>query len=129
MSALMRLRPDQDAIDFAESVSELLDRSCDAEALRAAWDSSDGRVPGLWKRLAEVGVTGLTIAEEHGGSGMDLTAALPVLVAAGRAALPEPLVETLAAAQLLQRAGGDVAATWLPRVVDGSAVLAMGPGA
>ena len=124
----MRLRPDPDAVEFAASVRELLDRSCDAEALRAAWDSADGRVPGLWKRLAETGVTGLTVGEAHGGSAVDLTSAVPVLLESGRACLPEPLVETLAAAQLVERAGGDLAARWLPRVVDGSAVLALGPG-
>lgn len=124
----MRLRPDPDAVAFAASVRELLERSADAEALRAAWDSADGRVPGLWKRLAEMGVTGLTIGEGFGGSGMGLTSALPVLVESGRAALPEPLVETLAAAKLLESAGGELASEWLPRVVDGSAVLALGPG-
>src|SRR3954462_11913754 len=128
MSTGMRLRPDDDAVEFAGSVRELFERACDVEALRAAWDSGDGRVPGLWKRLAEVGVTGLTVSEQYGGSGMDLTAALPVLVESGRAALPEPLVETLAGAQLLGQAGGELAARWLPRVVDGSAVLALGPG-
>jgi alkylation response protein AidB-like acyl-CoA dehydrogenase len=124
----MRLQPGPDALEFAASVRELLERSCDARALRAAWDSADGRVPGLWKRLAAMGVTGLTIGEPFGGSGMDLTAALPVLVASGRAALPEPLVETLAAARMLERAGGAVAEAWLPRVAEGSAVLALGPG-
>src|SRR3954463_1328308 len=91
----MRLRPDQDALDFGKSLGELLEQHCDAEALRAAWDSADGRVPGLWKRLADIGVTGLTVPEEHGGAGMDLTWALPMLTAAGRAAAPQPLVETL----------------------------------
>jgi alkylation response protein AidB-like acyl-CoA dehydrogenase len=124
----MRLRPDPDALEFAASVRELLERACDPQALRAAWDSADGRVPGLWKRLAEIGVSGLTLGEAFGGSGADLTSALPVLVASGRAALPEPLVETLAAARLLERAGGPLAEQWLPRVVDGSAVLALGPG-
>ena len=61
MSSAMRLRPDDDAVEFAASVRELFERACDVEALRAAWDSGDGRVPGLWKRLAEVGVTGLTV--------------------------------------------------------------------
>src|SRR3954454_1455033 len=124
----MRLRPDQDALDFGDSVRDLLERQCDAEALRAAWDSPDGRVPGLWKRLAEIGVTGLTVPEERGGAGRDLTRALPMLTAVGRAAAPEPLVETLAAAQILSAAGGEVASEWLPRVADGSAALAMGPG-
>ena len=124
----MRLRPDQDALDFGAGVRELLEQQCDAEALRAAWDSADGRVPGLWKRLADIGVTGLTVPEEHGGAGMDLTWALPMLTAAGRAAAPEPLVETLAAARIVAAAGGAVASEWLPQVADGSAVLAMGPG-
>ena len=124
----MRLLPDDDALAFGASVRELLDRAADVEALRAAWDSADGRVPGLWKRLAEVGVTGLTVAESLGGSGLQLPAALPLLAVSGAAALPEPLVETLAAAQLLERAGGAVAEQWLPRVADGSAVLALGPG-
>src|SRR4051794_18876790 len=123
----MRLRPDQDALDFGDSVRELLERQCDAEGLRAAWESTDGRVPGLWKRLAEIGVTGLTVPEERGGAGMDLTQALPMLTAVGRAAAPEPLVETLAAAQILSAAGGEVASEWLPRVADGSAALTMGP--
>jgi alkylation response protein AidB-like acyl-CoA dehydrogenase len=125
----MRLRPDDDALAFAASVRDLLERSCDVEALRAAWDSPDGRVPGLWKRLADVGVTGLTVPERYGGAGADLTWALEVFTVAGEAVVPEPLVETLAAAEVLAAAGGAVADEWLPRVADGSAVLAMGPGA
>ena len=119
----MRLRPDQDALDFGAGVGQLLEQQCDAEALRAAWDSADGRVPGLWKRLADIGVTGLTVPEEHGGAGMDLTWALPMLTAVGRAAAPEPLVETIAAARIVAAAGGAVASEWLPKVADGSAVL------
>src|SRR4051794_446971 len=124
----MRLRPDQDALDFGAGVRQLLEQQCDGEALRAAWDSTDGRVPGLWKRLADIGVTGLTVPEEHGGAGMGLTWALPMLTATRRAAAPEPLVETLAAGRIVAAAGGALASEWLPRVADGSAVLAMGPG-
>src|SRR3954469_11583557 len=105
----MRLRPDQDALDFGAGVRELLEQQCDAEALRAAWDSADGRVPGLWKRLADIGVTGLTGPEEDGGAGMGLPRARRMLPAAGGAAAPEPLVETLAAARIVAAAGGAVA--------------------
>jgi alkylation response protein AidB-like acyl-CoA dehydrogenase len=129
----MRLQPDEDALAFAAGVRELLAQQCDVAALRAAWDSNDGaggggRVPGLWKRLAEVGVTGLTVPETYGGAGMDLTAAMPVFVETGRAAVPEPLVETLVSAQLVAMAGGALADEWLPKVADGSAVLVTGPG-
>jgi alkylation response protein AidB-like acyl-CoA dehydrogenase len=125
----MRLQPDDDALAFAAAVRDLLAQSCDAQALRGAWDGgSDGRVPGLWKRLADMGATGLVVPEEHGGAGLDLTGALPLFVEAGRAAVPEPLVPTAAGAVLLASAGGPVAAEWLPRVAAGDATLALGDG-
>jgi alkylation response protein AidB-like acyl-CoA dehydrogenase len=126
----MRLLPDVDALDFAASVRDLLADAAAPTALRAAWDDADGRVPGLWKRLAEVGVLGLTVPEQYGGSGADLTSALAVLVETGRAAIPEPIVETMVGAAMLADAGGELAEEWLPKVVAGDAVLtvALGPG-
>jgi alkylation response protein AidB-like acyl-CoA dehydrogenase len=132
----MRLQPDEDALEFAAAVRDLLSQTCDAQALRAAWDSvgqgasgrDDGRVPGLWKRLADMGVAGLVVPEELGGAGLDLTGALPVFVEAGRAALPEPVVGTSVGAALLTQAGGAVAHEWLPRVAAGEAVLALADG-
>jgi alkylation response protein AidB-like acyl-CoA dehydrogenase len=129
----MRLQPDEDARAFGAAVRDLLSQACDAQALRAAWDSvghdtDDGRVPGLWKRLADMGVAGLVVPEEFDGAGLDLTGALPVFVEAGRAALPEPLVATATGAVLLARAGGPVAQEWLPRVAAGEATLALGDG-
>lgn len=122
----MRLQPDEDALAFAAAVRDLLTQACDAQALRAAWDSDDGRVPGLWKRLADMGTAGLVVPEEHDGAGLDLTGALPVFVEAGRAALPEPLVATATGAALLAHAGGGLADEWLPRVASGEATLALG---
>ncbi|HVT64978.1 MAG TPA: acyl-CoA dehydrogenase family protein [Mycobacteriales bacterium] len=126
----MRLAPDQDALDFAASIRELLADIADAAALRVAWDDADGRIPGLWKRLAEAGVLGLTVPEEHGGSGADLTTLLPVLVELGRFALPEPVAETVVGAGLVAKAGGLFAEDWLPRIVSGEAAVAvrLGPG-
>lgn len=125
----MRLQPDDDALAFAAAVRDLLGQSCDPAVLRDAWEvapGGDGRVPGLWKRLADMGAIGLVVPEEHGGSGLDLTGVLPLFVEAGRAALPEPLVSTAAGAVLLAAAGGPLAAQWLPRVAAGEAVVAMG---
>ena len=127
MSA-MRLQPDPDALAFGAAVRDLLSQACDAQALRAAWDAGDGRVPGLWKRLADMGLTGLVVPEEHDGSGLDLTGAIPVFVEAGRAALPEPLAATAAGAAMLAAAGGPVAREWLPRIAAGDAVVALADG-
>jgi alkylation response protein AidB-like acyl-CoA dehydrogenase len=124
----MRLDPDQDALDFGGSVRDLLADAADSAALRSAWDSEDGRIPGLWSRLADVGVLGSTIPEEYGGIGLDARSVLPVLIESGRAALPEPLVETIVGASLLASAGGPLAERWLPAVADGRAVIAVGLG-
>lgn len=130
----MRLLPDPDALEFAAGVRDLLAAGCDPDARRAAWDRADpdlrarGRVPGLWRRLADTGAAGLTVPERYGGAGMDLTAAVPVLVEAGRAAVPEPLAQTLAGVALLAAAGGPVAEAWLPRVAAGEGTLALGRG-
>jgi alkylation response protein AidB-like acyl-CoA dehydrogenase len=122
---MMRLLPDEDALEFGREVRDLLGKACDTDALRAAWDSESGRVPGLWQRLAEMGVPGLVVPEQYDGAGLDLTGALPVLVEAGRAALPEPLAPMLAAAAALSASPGDVSATWLPRIAAGDAIVAV----
>jgi alkylation response protein AidB-like acyl-CoA dehydrogenase len=125
----MRLLPDTDALEFAASVRELLADAADSTALRAAWDDEkDGRIPGLWQRLADVGVLGLTVPEQYGGSGADLTSALPVFIESGRAAIPEPIVETVVGASAIAGTGGPLADEWLPRVVAGDAVVAVGIG-
>ncbi|HEX3708100.1 MAG TPA: acyl-CoA dehydrogenase family protein [Mycobacteriales bacterium] len=124
----MRLAPDADALEFAAGVRELLADVADPAALRVAWDDPDGRIPGVWKHLAETGVLGLTVPEEYGGAGADLTSLLPVLVETGRAALPEPVVETIVAATLLAQSGGELAEEWLPKIVAGDATVATGLG-
>lgn len=123
-------RPGAEAAEFAQSIRSLLEQYADREALRSAWDSPEGRIPGLWRRLAETGATGLLIPEDAGGAGLDLTAVLPLLVEAGRAAIAEPLTATVAVAAVLTRAGGAVAEDWLPRIADGSVTvgLAQAPG-
>ena len=124
----MRLEADPDALTFGTSVRELFDDAASPEALRTAWDSADGRIPGLWARLAGVGVLGAMVPEEYGGLGLDLRSVVPVLVESGRAAVPEPLVEAVVAASVLGAAGGPAANEWLPALADGRAVIGVGIG-
>lgn len=70
-----------------------------AAAAGSGWDA------GLWQALEETGLTLAGSPEEAGGSGGDLGAAADIAVAAGAAAAPVPLAETLAAGMLLGRAG------------------------
>jgi alkylation response protein AidB-like acyl-CoA dehydrogenase len=123
----MDFRHDDDPLLFQETVRDFLAKECSPEAVRALWESQTGRSPSLWKKLAEIGVTGLLAAEEHGGMGFDETTLVLLLEEAGRAALPEPVVGTAAVAvPLLRELGGTPAAEWLPRIAAGEAIVAVG---
>src|SRR5436190_11846092 len=86
------------------TVEDLLGGHCTPARVAAAAAGS-GWDAGLWQALEETGLTLAGSPEEAGGSGGDLCAAAGIAVAAGAAAAPVPLAETLAAGMLLGRAG------------------------
>ncbi len=93
--------------------------------VRAMWTQETGRSPALWRQLAELGVVGLTVPEEHGGLGQDEVDLVLLLEEVGYAALPEPLLETAAiGVPLLREAGTETQQKeWLPRIAAGEAVV------
>jgi alkylation response protein AidB-like acyl-CoA dehydrogenase len=122
----LRFAFDEEQRMLQKSVRDLLEQRCSASEARAAWSRPDGRVPELWPRLAELGVLGITVPAAHGGLGLSELDLVLVLEEGGRAALPEPLAETVAlGAPLLADLGGDAAARWLPKVASGAATLSV----
>jgi len=115
----------EDQYALRDAARDLLAGECTPADVRAAWDDETGRSAVRWKQLAETGFVGLTVAEEHGGLGLDDVDLVLLLEEAGYAALPEPLLETTAVgAPLLAEAGTDAQrAEWLPRVAAGEAVV------
>ncbi len=97
----MRFALTSDHTDFAASIDSLLGKT-DMPAVIRSWNDSD-TAPGLalWARLAETGVTALTIAEEHGGMGADAIDLVVAIEQLGRHAVPGPVAETLAVAPAL----------------------------
>lgn len=94
------------------------------DALGARFDRLKPHEDG-WKALANAGVLGLPFAEAHGGLGLSVGEGFAVLQIIGPAAFPLPYLECiLLAGVLLDRAGGEAAAHWLPRVATGEAKLA-----
>jgi alkylation response protein AidB-like acyl-CoA dehydrogenase len=106
---------------------EVFEREWPPSRLRERWNEPSERDGRLWKSLAQVGLLGLTIPAEHGGTGGDELDLVLVLEEAGRAAVADPLAETLAVAvPLLAEAGSeDQRSTWLPRIASGDAVVAV----
>ena len=97
----MRFALTSDNTDFAASIDSLLGKA-DMPAVIRSWNAGD-TAPGLavWARLAETGVTALTIAEEHGGMGADAIDLVVAIEQLGRHAVPGPVAETLAVAPAL----------------------------
>ncbi|ALO13243.1 Pimeloyl-CoA dehydrogenase, small subunit [Streptomyces venezuelae] len=122
----MRFLLDDEQREFARSLDAMLTASDTPGSVRAwaAGDTAPGRA--VWSRLAEAGVFALAVPEPYEGLGplpVELAVAFTEL---GRHAVPGPLVETVAAAALLDRLGDrDTAAAWLPRIAAGKAVVSL----
>jgi alkylation response protein AidB-like acyl-CoA dehydrogenase len=127
----MRFAFTDDQLLFRDTVRDFLAKECGPDVVRATWDNTGtGRSPELWSALAELGVLGLTVPESHGGLGMAELDLVLLLEEAGRAALPEPLLETVgvAAPLLADVAPAAVADVWLPRIATGDAVVTVAIG-
>ncbi|MFC1410278.1 acyl-CoA dehydrogenase family protein [Streptacidiphilus sp. N1-12] len=82
----------------------------------------------LWQRLAKSDLTGLALAEEYGGSGLDPVAWCLVLREAARVLARVPLLETGAAALAVQRYGSaEQRRRLLPEVAAGRLLLGVAP--
>lgn len=86
--------------------------------------AGEARAGDLIVGLAQLGVTGLLIAEEHGGSGLTLLDAALAAEVLGRHAAPAPFIGTAVMAPLaIQQAGSaSQRSQWLPRLADGSVI-------
>lgn len=94
----------RDALE--DSIERLLSDQVTPALLRKS--EQDGLAIGLWNVIEENGFTRALVSEDGGGSGLSWGDVYPLVVAAGRHALPLPLPETMLAAWLLDRAGIDV---------------------
>jgi alkylation response protein AidB-like acyl-CoA dehydrogenase len=103
----MRVIPDRDERDLAAMCRSLLAAELEPAA--------------QWKALAEAGVLGLAIDEQHGGSGGSLSDLGIFSVEAGRALCPMVVHSTVHAALAVDWLGGPEArSAWLPALASGS---------
>jgi len=119
----------EDQILFRDNIRSMFLKEVAPELLRELWDSETGRSDSLRQLLAEQGLSGFSVAEEHGGLGMNDLDWILIAQEIGYFALPEPLLDTswLAAGILGELpAGHTLAAEWLPKIAAGEARLAVG---
>ncbi|MFH8590663.1 acyl-CoA dehydrogenase family protein [Streptomyces rimosus] len=121
----MRFLLDAEQAEFGRTLGRMLAAADTPAAVRAwgACDSAPGRA--VWRRLAGAGVFGLAVPEKYGGAGFLPVELVVSFVELGRHAVPGPVVETAAAAVLLERLGdtGGLADTWRPAIAAGDAMV------
>jgi alkylation response protein AidB-like acyl-CoA dehydrogenase len=79
-----------------------------------------------WKELAELGLVGLTVAEEHGGAGASFHELSIVFEELGRRLVPVPLLSSLLGITALQHAGtAEQLGAHLPDIAGGGTKVAL----
>jgi alkylation response protein AidB-like acyl-CoA dehydrogenase len=123
---------------LAASVRGFVERHVTPQTVRAAMDGQEER-PAFWPALADQGLLGLHLPEEHGGQGFSLVELAIAVEEFGRGLVPGPYVPTVMAGAIVGAAGEglDAAASGrragqaklLADLANGSRTAAVGLGA
>jgi alkylation response protein AidB-like acyl-CoA dehydrogenase len=117
----MAIGPTEEHDALAESVRGFVERNVTAQVVRAALDADEETRPPFWSGLAEQGLLGLHVSEEHGGQGFGLLELAVVLEELGRGVVPGPfLPSVLASAAIGVSSNAKAHTELLPGLADGS---------
>jgi len=114
-----------DQEQLRDAVRRWVDKGYDFERRRAIVKAG-GFDRAAYGEMADLGLAGLYISEEHGGMGMGPVEGMVVMEELGRGIVLEPLSQTLIAAGVL---GGyappALKAGWLPKIAGGEALVVL----
>jgi len=114
-----------DQEQLRDAVRKWVDRSYTFER-RLGIARAGGFDRSAYGELAELGLTGIYVAEEHGGMGMGPVEAMVVMEELGRGIVLEPLAQTLVASGVLGAYAPDaLKSQWLPKVASGEALVVL----
>lgn len=104
------------------TVRSFVANECAPRSIHAVFDGDARSVPVLWQGLAAIGIPGLVVPPEHGGSGLEILDLALVAEELGRGAVPVPFLGHALATLALTRGGSEAQrARWLPRLASGEA--------
>jgi len=113
---------------LARSAADFMAKNDAILRLRELRDADDdlGFSPQVWQEMADLGWTGIPIAEEDGGLGLGLAEVILITEALGRGLAPEPFIAAVVlAGSLLSDAGDDLKAGWIEPCIAGDRRLAV----
>src|SRR6516165_10711322 len=106
---------------LAQTVADFLADHQSRAAARSLLTAEADTLPAFWAELGGLGLLGLHVPEELGGSGFGLPETLVVAEQMGRQLAPGPFVPTVIASAVLAAAGpDDLRKRLLPALADGS---------
>lgn len=123
----MNLTRDEDEGFLADEAARVIRENTTVERVRTLRDEQDsvGWSRELWATLSELGWTALSTSADHGGAGLGLFGATLLLEEAGRRLMPEPLIPTFAALEVLAGVGTSATGRLTRRVLAGDAIVAL----
>lgn len=109
-----------------ESANRFLAGECSSDFVREMAEDEKGYSPEQWKKMAELGWTGLLVPEQYDGSGMDFLDMAILLSEMGRVCLPSPFFSTavLGALTLIEAGSEKQKKEILPELSEGNRIMA-----
>jgi len=106
---------------------EFVNRESSLRRIRELRTDETGFSQDVWKKMSELGWLGMLFPERVGGQGMGMVETVVVMEELGRGLMPEPMLSSvlLGAMALLQGGSDAQQAEWLPRLVEGKALLSL----
>src|SRR5260370_11107160 len=101
---------------------DCLDRECGSARVRELMATEDGYDEGMWRRMVELGWTGIPFPEQYGGLGLGIVDLVVVLEEMGRHTTPSPLQSSVALAGMTVLLAGseEQRAQLLPGICEGT---------
>jgi alkylation response protein AidB-like acyl-CoA dehydrogenase len=114
--------------ELRKSVRRFLEDKSSSAEVRRLMETTEGYDTSVWDQMAnQLGLQGLAIPEEHGGSGYSYVELVVIFEEMGRALLPAPYFATVALAANALLASGDDAAKkeFLPGIASGETIATL----
>ena len=106
---------------------DFLEQECPESLIREVERGDKGYSPELWRKISELGWTGMIFPEKYGGSGSSILDLAILYEEMGRAMLPSPHLSTVVLCGLTILAAGseEQKKEFMPKIANGDLILAL----
>ena len=119
----------EEQVLLKDTVKRFLEEQCPPPRVRAIMETDSGHDPELWQGLMDLGLGGLVVPADLGGSGLELLDLALIAEELGYAATPGPfLAVAMATVALLESGDAAQCRRWLPRLASGEALATIAFG-